>query len=257
MSRPRTFAIMLGAATAVVAVGVVRHGRRGMGRRVPGGILIGDAALYDAISHRLLLGSLLDRIAADVAATAADGARVLEVGCGPGRLSIRLARRYGIDVTGLDLDPAMIERARANAERSQGGDERRPEFIVGDVASLAFADGSFDLVVSTLSMHHWADPKAGLAEIGRVLRPGGRALVWDFRAGPVPLHGRLPDPVEHAYGSPLRVVSATPKRWPWRFNLLRRIELVRAADVPGARGSVDPGTAHRARRGRMSRDVGA
>jgi hypothetical protein len=70
MSRPRSFAILLGAATAVVAVGVVRRGRRGMGGRVPGGILIGDAAFYDALSHRLLLGSLFDRVAADVAAVA-------------------------------------------------------------------------------------------------------------------------------------------------------------------------------------------
>jgi SAM-dependent methyltransferase len=43
---------------------------------------------------------------------------VLEVGCGPGHLSIRLARQPGLDVTGLDLDPAMIERARANADRA-------------------------------------------------------------------------------------------------------------------------------------------
>ena len=92
-------------------------------------------------------------------------------------------------------------------------------------------------MVSTLSMHHWADPTAGLAEIGRVLRPGGRALVWDFRAGPVPLHGHLPDPVEHADGSPLHVVDATPWRWPWRFNLIRRIELVRAVDVPRHAGT--------------------
>jgi SAM-dependent methyltransferase len=232
MKRPRTFAILFGAATAAAAAVAVQHGRGAMGRKVPGGILIGDATLYDAVSHRLLLGSLFDRIAADVAAVSPDGVRVLEVGCGPGRLSIRLTRRYGLDVTGLDLDPAMIARARANADRSHDGDERRPSFVVGDVASMAFPDGSFDLVVSTLSMHHWADPKAGLAEIGRVLRPGGRALVWDFRAGPVPLHGRLPNPVEHVHGSPLRVVGATPWRWPWRFNLLRRIELARAADVP-------------------------
>ena len=58
-------------------------------------------------------------------------------------------------------------------------DRRRPSLLVGDVAALAFPDRSFDLVVSTLSMHHWADPTAGLAEIGRVLRPGGRALVLD------------------------------------------------------------------------------
>jgi ubiquinone/menaquinone biosynthesis C-methylase UbiE len=101
-------------------------------------------------------------------------------------LSIRLARQRGLDVTGLDLDPAMVERARANADRLGNGDERRPSFLVGDAASLAFPDGSFDLVVSTFSMHHWADPTAGLAEIGRVLRPGaGR---WSGTSGPAPGH---------------------------------------------------------------------
>ncbi len=230
IARPRTFVILVAAATAGAVV--VRHACRAMGRRVPGGILIRDAALYDAIGHRLLLGSLLERIAADVAAVAPDGARVLEVGCGPGRLSILLARRYGLEVIGLDLDPAMVERARTNAARSAKQDGREPAFLVGDVASLAFPDRSFDLVVSTLSMHHWADPTAGLSEIGRVLRPGGRALVWDFRAGRVPLHGHLPDPVEHARGSPLRVVTAAPWRWPWRFRLTQRIELVRAAASP-------------------------
>ena len=230
MGRPRRFVILL--ATAAAAVAVVRHGRgAATGQRMPGGILIGDAVAYDALIHRLVLGSLFGRIAADVAAVAPDGARVLEVGCGPGRLSILLARRHGLDVTGLDLDPAMIERARVNAARSADGDGREPSFLVGDVAALAFPDRSFDLVVSTLSMHHWADPTAGLAEIGRVLRPGGRALMWDFRAGRVPLHGHLPDPVEQAHGSPLQVVTVTPWPWPWRFRLTQRIELVRA-DAP-------------------------
>jgi SAM-dependent methyltransferase len=103
------------------------------------------------------------------------------------------------------------------------GDDRE----VVDVAALTFPDGSFDLVISTLSLHHWADPAVGLAEIGRVLRPGGRALVWDFRPGAVPLHRHVPDPVQHARGAPLRVASAAPWRWPWRFSLTRRIELVR------------------------------
>jgi len=235
MGRPRRFVILLGAAATAVAV--VRHGRgAATGRRVPGGIIIGDAVVYDALS-RLVLGSLFGRIAADVAAVAPDGARVLEVGCGPGRLSIRLARQHGLEVTGLDLDPAMIERAQANADRPGDGEARRPSFLVGDVASLAFPDGSFDLVVSTLSMHHWADPTAGLAEIGRVLRPGARALVWDFRPGVRPFHAHLPDPVEHTHGSPLRVVDATPWHWPWRFNLTQRIELVRADGSPGHSGT--------------------
>ena len=235
MGRPRKLVILLGAVAAAAAVvAVVRHGRgAATGREERGGILIGDAAAYDAMS-RLLFGSLFGPIAADIVATsevtAPEGARVLEVGCGPGHLSVRLARRHGLDVTGLDLDPAMIERARANADGAVGGEERRLSFLVGDVASMPFPDETFDLVVSTMSMHHWADPAAGLAEIYRVLRPGARALVWDFRPGFVPFHGRMPDPVEQTRGTPLRVVSATQWRWPWRFSLTRRIELARAGE---------------------------
>jgi len=228
---------MILAGSAAAAVAVMRYGRRAaQGHRVPGGILIGDAVVYDALS-RLLLGSFIERIAADIAAAAPTGARVLEVGCGPGHLSIRLARQHGLEVTGLDLDPAMITRARANADRSANSDQRPPTLLVGDVAALAFPDRSFDLVVSTLSMHHWADPTAGLAEIGRVLRPGARALIWDFRPGvrPHPFgprHAHMPDPVEHTRSSPLRVVKTTPWPWPWRFNLTQRIELIHADASP-------------------------
>jgi ubiquinone/menaquinone biosynthesis C-methylase UbiE len=140
-------------------------------------------------------------------------------------------------VTGLDLDPAMIERARANADRPGNSDQRRPSLLVGDVAALAFPNGSFDLVVSTLSMHHWADPTAGLTEIGRVLRRDARALIWDFRPGvrPHPFgprHAHLPDPVHHTRSAPLRVANATPWSWPWRFQLTQRIELVRDDGAP-------------------------
>jgi ubiquinone/menaquinone biosynthesis C-methylase UbiE len=186
-----------------------------------------DAVGYDT-QTRILLGSLYAGIADDAAAAAPDGARLLEVGCGPGHLSLQLASRQGFDVTGLDLDPAMVERARANTDRSGNGRDRRLTFLVGDVASLPFPDGSFDLVVSTLSMHHWADPAAGMSEIARVLRPGGRALIWDLRPGVVPFHRHVPDPLERAHGTGLRVVSATPWRWPWRFAFAQRIELVRA-----------------------------
>jgi len=183
MGRARRLVTLLGVAGAGLAV--LQHGRGGArGRRVRGGILIGDAAAYDALSHRLLLGPLFRRIAADIAAVAPDGARVLEVGCGPGRLSLRLACQHGLDVTGLDLDPAMIERARANADRLGDGERRRPSFVVGDVASLTFPDGSFDLVVSTLSMttgptrrRAWPSSAACCAQAaGRLSGTSGLAL---------------------------------------------------------------------------------
>lgn len=225
MSRRRTWLIPLGVVAAGVAFGVVRHGLRSMGRKVPGGILVSNAALYDALAHRLLLRSLFERVAADIARVAPEGARVLEVGCGPGRLSILLARRHGLRVTGLDLDPEMIELARANAAMTSHGGG--PSFVVGNVSALSFPDESFDLVVSTLSMHHWADASTALNEIGRVLRPKGRAIVWDLRGGFIPLHGQLPDPASHAAGTTLTLASATGWRWPWRLSLLRRVELVR------------------------------
>jgi SAM-dependent methyltransferase len=230
MVRPRKLMLVAGAAAAAIAV--MRHGRQdARGHTVAGGILVGHAGVYDTLS-RLLLGPLVKRIAADVAAVVPANAQILEVGCGPGLLSLRLGRQHGFEVTGLDLDPAMIARAQANTDRALNGEGRRPSFLVGDVAALAFPDRSFDLVVSTLSMHHWADPAAGLAEIGRVLRPGGRALIWDLRPGARlhpfgPRHAHLPDPADHTYGSPLRLENATPWHWPWRFQLTQRIELVR------------------------------
>lgn len=228
-ARRRAFGVTLLGAAAAAALILVRHARGSTGRSVRGGILVADVGLYDAVCHRFLLRSFLKGVARDVAASAPEGGRVLEVGCGPGRLAIRLSGEFGLDVTGLDLDPAMIDRARANARAADGHDRRAPSFVVGDVASLSFSDGSFDLVVSTLSMHHWAEPFEGLAEIARVLRPGGRALVWDFRPGFVPFHARTLDRAEYARGSSLRLVGATTWRWPWWLSPIERIDLLREA----------------------------
>src|SRR5262245_53401612 len=98
-------AVWFGLAAAAL-VALARHRGAAMGRRVPGGILVGDPASYDRWSYRLLFGPLFGPIAASIAAAASDDRRVLEVGCGPGQLSIRMARDHGLEVTGLDLDPA-------------------------------------------------------------------------------------------------------------------------------------------------------
>lgn len=227
MSRRQRLVVAGGVAVGVAAgiSAAIRHGHRPMGREVPGGILMRDVRSYDSLAYGWLLRRFYEGIARDVAAAASPGANLLDVGCGPGRLAILLAQR-DLHVTGVDLDPAMIERATANAARIPDAG-RRPSFTVADVASVPLADESQDVVVTTLSMHHWSDPRAGLAEIARVLRLGGKALVWDLRPGMVPLHRHVPDPVELARTSPLRVVGATPWRWPWRFRLMLRIELAK------------------------------
>jgi SAM-dependent methyltransferase len=217
------FLALLAICAFVVTTRLRRHGTT---RRTPGGSLMPDARAYDRHS-RILFGSLYRSIGADIAASAPPGARILEVGCGPGHLSILLAHDHDLNVTGLDLDPAMIHRANANAEASREGDGRQATFIVGDVGALPFEDASFDLVVSTFSMHHWADPTAGLREIARVIRPDGRALIWDLKAGVRLFHVHAPDPAEQVQGSPLRIVSDEPWNWPWRFTLSQRLELAR------------------------------
>ncbi len=215
---------MLGLAGVVA---VVRHrGRGASGRVVPGGVLIGDAGRYDLLS-RLVSGPLFRGIATNVAASVPTGGRVLEIGCGPGLLSIRLAQAHGFDVTGIDLDPAMIELARANAVRSRIDVGRTPSFVVGDAAALPFGDETFDGVVSTFSMHHWSDRARGLDEIARVLAPGGRALIWDLKPGTLPFHPAPPDPVTELSGSSLTLVGAADWRWPGPLSFARRIELVR------------------------------
>jgi cyclopropane fatty-acyl-phospholipid synthase-like methyltransferase len=75
--------------------------------------------------------ALTHMIARGMAQTA--GARMLEVGCGPGQLLIRLACQHGLDVTGLDLDPAMIARARANADRAQNSDQAALDAIAAEL----------------------------------------------------------------------------------------------------------------------------
>jgi len=73
----------------------------------------------------------------------------------------------------------MIGLARAHARHEQL--EERVHFESGDVAHLPYPDQSFDVVVSTISMHHWSELEQPLRELYRVLRPGGRLWVYDFR----------------------------------------------------------------------------
>ena len=104
----------------------------------------------------------------------AEGSRVLDVGCGPGRLARVLAERVGPRGSVVGLDPVA---ARVDVARARGG----ATFEVGRAEDLgAFADASFDAAVMS-SVFHWVpDKPRALAEARRVLRPGGRLGVTTF-----------------------------------------------------------------------------
>ena len=139
------------------------------------------AAAYDRVAG-LLAGRMYRRIAAEVAALRLPpGAVILDVGTGPGRLPRLISDRCpDAAVQGVDLSAEMIARA-GEAARAAGCPPGRPAYAVADVADLPHDDGSVDVVVSSLSLHHWADVPAGLREVVRVLRPGGRAWIYDAR----------------------------------------------------------------------------
>jgi SAM-dependent methyltransferase len=100
------------------------------------------------------------------AVAAAKPRRVLEVGGGEGELAERIVKEVGADVIGIDQSARMVE-----IQRSKGIDAR-----VGDVQNLPFADGEFDVAIAAWMLYHVADLDRGLAELGRVLRPGGRLV---------------------------------------------------------------------------------
>lgn len=95
--------------------------------------------------------------------------RVLDVGCGTGFVALRCAE-LGHAVTGVDLSPQMIERARHKAQH----DGLEVEFCVGDAVDLDLPDETYDLVVARHVIWNLPDPARGVAEWLRVLRPGGR-----------------------------------------------------------------------------------
>jgi ubiquinone/menaquinone biosynthesis C-methylase UbiE len=135
---------------------------------------------YDFVSRRVLRG-IYRRLAADVADAAPDNAAVLDVGTGPGILLVELAAgRPDLRLTGVDLSADMIAAATRNLHPFG----ERAAARVGDVTDLPFPDRSFDLIVSSLSLHHWDHPEAAVPELARILRPGGRVYIYDFPFAP-------------------------------------------------------------------------
>lgn len=178
-------------------------------RNRPGVFLGRSSRLYDFAARRLLRG-FYRRIAADLAPSIPTGAAVLDVGTGPGVLLVELARRrQDVRLTGVDLSPDMIAAASRNL-REYG---ERATASVGDATDLPFPEASFDVIVSSLSLHHWDHPERAAGELARVLRPGGRLFVYDFPFAPF-------DKLTAAARAESRFAAQSPERVRFRAGRL-------------------------------------
>lgn len=101
--------------------------------------------------------------------------RVLEVGCGIGKLSSYLAKKYKWGVTGIDLDPEQVERARKDYKGFEN-----LIFLEADSTRLPFEDGEFDIILSFNVLHHIPYWNKALEEISRVLKPKGFYILNDL-----------------------------------------------------------------------------
>jgi demethylmenaquinone methyltransferase/2-methoxy-6-polyprenyl-1,4-benzoquinol methylase len=182
------------------------------------------APVYDVMNRAMTLG--LDRRWRRLAALAVvrPGDDVLDSCCGTGDLAIADARAGG-RVTGVDFSEAMLERARRKA----------PElaWVRADALDLPFADGTFDVATVAFGVRNVADLDAGLSELARVLRPGGRLAVLEITRPRgvlraffrlwfdvlVPLAGKvLPGGAAYTY------LPASVRRFPGPDDLARAIE---------------------------------
>jgi SAM-dependent methyltransferase len=182
------------------------------------------ARAYEATFGRLLTG-LYRAIASDLATTLTgqSGLHIVDIGAGPGGLAAALAEVFPdgrITTVDIDVDMASLAAARMTREGVDG----RVRVSLGDVAALPLPDHSVDLVTSSFSVHHWPDAVAGFSEVHRVLRPGGRAIIYDLPDWWGRFETHAPALVEVATAGGFDVVESSHLRWPRPFAVVHRID---------------------------------
>jgi demethylmenaquinone methyltransferase/2-methoxy-6-polyprenyl-1,4-benzoquinol methylase len=181
------------------------------------------APVYDAMNRTMTAGLDQRWRRATAAAVVRPGDRVLDACCGTGDLALA-DERAGGKVTGLDFSGAMLVRARRKSSSV--------EWIEGDAMSMPFADASFDAVTVGFGIRNVPELDAGLAELRRVLRPGGRLGILEITTprgllrpfyrvwfdGVVPLLGKvLPGGKAYSY------LPASVRRFPGADELAARV----------------------------------
>jgi demethylmenaquinone methyltransferase / 2-methoxy-6-polyprenyl-1,4-benzoquinol methylase len=171
--------------------------------------------------------------------------RVLDVATGPAGVAIHLARTSNADVVGLDQSPEMLGAGVRNAR--EAGLAGRVRFVLGHGDRLPFPDDAFDAVMFTYLLRYVDDPPVALAELTRVLKPGGtlanlefnlprrplwRALWLAYTRVGLPLAGRI---VSKAWYEVGRFLGPNISAFYRRYPLADQLAMWRAVGIPDAR----------------------
>jgi ubiquinone/menaquinone biosynthesis C-methylase UbiE len=138
------------------------------------------ANIYSAVvAKSKIINDFYHDVAREVIAKLSAGT-VLDIGTGPGYVPIDIARQAGsLEIKAIDISPAMVAIASKNAQKS--GLDKSIQFKYGSAEKIPYDDASFDLIISTLSFHHWARPEKCFQEIYRALKQGGEAWIYEIR----------------------------------------------------------------------------
>lgn len=217
----------------------------------------GYAEIQERVEFKSMRQTVIDHVIdALKKSSMTDAIDVLDLGCGTGHLIKELhveIGKAGIEAVmhGIDIGSASVRECREHLARAglPGIDIKE-----GDGARVPMADGSMDVVISSLSMHHWSRPEAVLAEIHRVLKPGGKMVIFDLRRDARRFYHhafdrwftpRMPEPLKSA-GDPYRslLASYTPaeveamlERTPWARERVTVAPRTVAVFVDGIKGT--------------------
>jgi ubiquinone/menaquinone biosynthesis C-methylase UbiE len=183
--------------------------------------------LKDLKRHKLMAKQLVEKIPAN--------GKVLEIAPGPGYFCIELARLGNYQITGLDISKSFVEIARKNATEAGV----KVEFREGNASEMPFADETFDFTFCQAAFKNFSAPVQAIAEMYRVLRPGGVAVISDLRSD------ASPEGIEREVkGMGLNRINEAMVRWTFKNMLLK--SAYRIADIesmiartPFGKGHID------------------